>query len=359
MASVVTPGVGKMHPYMEHLRSLAFVESAEVKPSNDSVRDHTLEIVVKRRKHKFEVGLLRTHLSMPEVERWIGRAKMEGRKRPLLLLAPYVSRPMGARLREAGVQYIDQAGNMHLALSETPNSKNSFVAFVEGKRASPIARSDAAWRAPGYQVLFALLVKPELLTASVRTIAAQAGVSTSPVLQVQKKLLQTGIAVDRRGEWQWTPRGQSIARELWLHGYHATLRPHLLIGRYRTRTPLAPEELEIAVERTLHDHQPLRWGGASAAHRLDGYYRGDRTVVHVEETGLTPASLAGTLRMIPDPEGPLLVLRNPGPCALESRDPSTVHPLLVWAELLAEGHDRASEAAERFAQAFLKDSHAY
>jgi hypothetical protein len=49
------------------------------------------------------------------------------------------------------------------------------------------------------------------------------------------------------------------------------------------------------------------------------------------------------------------VLRIPGPCALNSPDSTTVHPLLAWAELLEEVHDRASEAAERFASAFLKE----
>ncbi len=347
-----------VRPYLEQLKTLAFVESAEVKRSASDDEQLTLHVVAKRKTHSFELGLLRTHLSMPEVERWIGKAQSLGRKRPLLLLAPYVSRPMGARLREAGVRYLDQAGNMHFVLGEGAKAKDSFAALVEGKRAPKALRSDAAWRAPGYQVLFALLVKPELLAAPVRTIAAQAGVSTSPVLQIQKKLLQAGIAVARRGEWQWTPRGQSKARELWLHGYNTTLRPHLLIGRYRARTPLAPEQLEKVVEKALHGDGPVRWGGAAAAQRLDGYYRGDRTVVHIANGGLTAASLAGTLRMVPDPEGPLLVLGIPGPCALDSPKPNTVHPLLAWAELLEEGHDRASEAAERLARTFLQDSHA-
>jgi hypothetical protein len=40
--------------------------------------------------------------------------------------------PMGERLRQAGVQYVDQAGNMHVQLSSAPTAKGSLVAFVEG-----------------------------------------------------------------------------------------------------------------------------------------------------------------------------------------------------------------------------------
>ena len=39
------------------------------------------------------------------------------------------------------------------------------MALVEGKRPSPVNRADAAWRAPSYQVLLALLVQPGLLAA--------------------------------------------------------------------------------------------------------------------------------------------------------------------------------------------------
>ncbi len=224
---------------------------------------------------------------------------------------------------------------------------------MEGKSPAAASLRDGAWRAPSYQVLLAFLIQPALLGASVRAIAAKAGVSTSPVLQVQKKLVQQGFAFERRGERQWTPRGWTDARDFWLHGYHSTLRPHLRIGGFRARAALAATELEKAIDGALRGRYEMRWGGAAAADRLDPYYRGDRTVVHVDGKGLTVASLTSTLRMIPDADGPVIVLRVPGPCAMESPDPTTVHPLIAWAELLEEGHDRASEAAERILNKFL------
>ncbi|MFM2421408.1 MAG: hypothetical protein RL385_6131, partial [Pseudomonadota bacterium] len=39
---------------------------------------------------------------------------------------------MGERLRQAGVQYVDQAGDMHVQLSSAPTAKGSLVAFVKG-----------------------------------------------------------------------------------------------------------------------------------------------------------------------------------------------------------------------------------
>ena len=47
------------------------------------------------------------------------------------------------------------------------------------------------------------------------------------------------------------------------------------------------------------------------------------------------------------------MVRSPGALAFRSPHPETVHPLLVYADLLAEGHDRAREAAAELSARFL------
>jgi hypothetical protein len=49
--------------------------------------------------------------------------------------------------------------------------------------------------------------------------------------------------------------------------------------------------------------------------------------------------------MIADHNGRILIARQPCPVAFESPNDTTVHPLLVYADLLAERNDRATEAA--------------
>src|SRR4051812_11192609 len=78
--------------YLDHLKALPFVERAAVRsPADREGRGVTVDVTARRKKHTFQVGVLRTHLSMAEVERWIGKAKSPEQKRPLLLLAPFVS----------------------------------------------------------------------------------------------------------------------------------------------------------------------------------------------------------------------------------------------------------------------------
>src|SRR5262245_1723517 len=100
---------------------------------------------------------------------------------------------------------------------------------------------------------------------------------------------------------------------------------------------------------TLDRRVDWRWGGGAAAQRLTRYYRGEKTVVHVAEA---PLDLPKLLRAAPDRNGPLTILRVPGPVALKGATAHTVHPLLVYSELLADGSERAIDASERIAERF-------
>jgi hypothetical protein len=357
-----------VQPYLVQLRALPFVKRAK------AVRDEAETVVAIEASaglQSFTVAHVRSHLGKNDVELWAGRARKRSTARPILLVAPYVSGPMGARLREAGIRYVDAVGNVFLTIDGPQGVQH--MALVEGRTPARPQAAERAWRAPGYQVLFALLVRPSLLEAAVREVATMAEVSTSPVLQVRDKLIELGFAVKRKNGLAWTTGALPKARELWLRGYATTLRPSLLLQRYRPRQRMDIPTLEQEIEARLQERYTWRWGGAAAAFRLDRHYRGETTVVHIDAPRTSTQELTATLRMIPDPAGSVVVLRRPGtlafdlgPAALrlpllaeapgaltQVVQPYTVHPLLAWAELLEEGNDRASEAAAELAAQLL------
>jgi hypothetical protein len=86
--------------------------------------------------------------------------------------------------------------------------------------------------------------------------------------------------------------------------------------------------------------------------RLTGHYRGDETVLYVRDP---PPDLWNRLRLVRDTSGPLTLRHAPGRPAFDSPDTSCVHPLLAYADLVAEGHDRAREAAGELYARFLVD----
>ena len=66
------------------------------------------------------------------------------------------------------------------------------------------------------------------------------------------------------------------------------------------------------------------------------------------------ADLARRLRVLAAPDGPLILMRTPGPMALVGPKPRTVAPLLVYAELLQGGEKRAIEAAAEVRRKYLE-----
>ncbi|TFG88264.1 MAG: hypothetical protein E4H17_02625 [Gemmatimonadales bacterium] len=93
------------------------------------------------------------------------------------------------------------------------------------------------------------------------------------------------------------------------------------------------------------------WGGATAAFRLTGHYRGEQTVLHMDHR---PADLAQRLQLLPARTGEIAILGTPGFFAYQGATPRTVHPLLVYAELFAGHDDRAREAAAEVRDRFLR-----
>ena len=93
------------------------------------------------------------------------------------------------------------------------------------------------------------------------------------------------------------------------------------------------------------------FGGGAAAYRLSGYYRGPDTVVHLQPPDF---DIAKKLRALGADDGPLILLRAPGPIAFEGVKSHTVAPLLVYTELLFAGDKRAREAAVEIERKYLR-----
>jgi hypothetical protein len=359
--------------FVARLREVPFVRKVRLAGQDKSA---TLTVESLQASQVFTYAVTRSNLTKSEADVWAGRVRTKQLKQPFLLMTPYVSEPMGARLREAGIQYVDAVGNASLSIEGANGPQH--VALIQGHVPPRALAAERAWRAASHQVLFTLLVRPSLLRSPVREVATRAEVSTSPVLQVRDKLVQMGMAVEAGRQLRWTPGGIENARAFWLRGYQTTLRPQLMIQRFRARPGMGVPDIEAEIEARLERELSWRWGGAAAAWRLDSYYRGDVTVVHVHAPQLSAHELGARLRMLPDPKGPIVFMQRPGavafdrgaarvvlpaleeqpkPAIVHTLQPATVHPLLAWAELLEEGHDRAAEAAAELAAHFLDGNH--
>ncbi len=337
-----------LETYLAHLRRLAFVRKADIRfKQNEGVdvgTDGLLRLQTSQSTHLFDLEFKRAHVTYAVVQAIMARHKDErgGKKRKhLMLFAPHIGRPLGEYLAAHEVNYVDEAGNCFLKIGR------SFLAHIEGR--SPVRRSAVGrgFGMPGHLVLFAVLARPDLLNEPIRRLAEAAGVSKTAVENVLARLTEEGLIV--RAQERRHLQNKEVLLDRWLNGFSTLVRPRLLIGQYRTQDP-DPSSLEERIEKALSDSIRWAWGGGAAAARLVGHYRGRRTALHISD--LSP-EIVRSLRGLPAKEGDLELLRTMGRIMWEGSAPRTIHPLMVYTELLTEHSDRARETAEMIRKRYL------
>ena len=330
-------------PYLESLLSLPFLSKAtfQAEPQRMGSRgDATLELTTPRGRRRLLIEEKSSHLSQALVSDLIARAPSHATT-PLILFAPYVSPAMGALLVSHGINFVDRAGNCHLDLG------GRYVAHVEGRKLRQSSDAPGGIRAPGFRLIFALLVEPNLVNATAREMARASGVSLGTASNVLRRLEHDRIVVRTKSKHHLVRRDDLVER--WIAGYAETLRPQLFAGRFQTPDK-DPPSLEERVSAILGQAETWAWGGATAAYRLTKHYRSDETFLHVEGT---PSDLPRRLKALPHRAGRLVLLGVPGPLAFRGKAPHTVHPLLIYTELVLTGSDRAREAASEVRERFL------
>ena len=327
---------------LEHLRALTFVRRATFSIAKKAEIDATIKIETPSGQRTLPCALKRGTLGSSSAQVLVHFA----RRRPgLMVFASSIGSALGDFFEQSGINFVDVAGNCHVRLGER------YLARIQGRKADEKPRTDRGLRAPAYRALFALLAKPDLVQAPSRTIAADAGVSPQTANDLRHWLVEQGLLLELKSRRDWPSKGHREATALWLAGFSTVLGPELLIGRFRAQER-EPSDLERRIEPVLDAACTWRYGGGAACWRMTRYYRGDRTVLYVEGA---PDDLWKNLRFLRDPTGPIAVMGPPAAAAFESPIQRCVHPLLAYADLLAEGNDRAREAAGEVYTAFLAD----
>lgn len=326
-------------PYVAVIESLPFVVAARLEhPAARS--DHVaLQLDLEDGSHVTLLTELKSsHLPSSIVE--LLRSRWKDDRDRMLLAAPHIGAPLGEALEREGIQFVDQSGNCFIRVD------NRFIARIQGRTAPKTSPRGRAMRAAGYQVLFALLARPELIGASQRDIAAAAGTSKQPVADLLRRLVEERILVRRGREHVWTRGPDATLLERWVAGYESTLRPSLLVGRYRL-----PVREPTEIEGWLEEHvEEARFGGTAGAYRLVGHYRGPLTVAHL---GPPSEPLRRRLKALASEEGELMWMDHIGDVSRMGETEDTVHPLLIYGELATDPDPRAAEVASRVRQRYL------
>lgn len=330
--------------YLDRLRELPFVKAVEVHRSGRPGLHHDVRITLRTPtgRHEMALEIGSSPATRSAAQSFVARA-LRDTARPWLVFSPHVSRPVGDILASNDIGFVDQAGNCHISIGR------DYVAHIEGRRPPPHPRRGRGLGARSYQVLFALLARPELARAPIRSLARAAGVGKTAAADLVTRLREEGLLL--RGKSGHHVVRPEVLMDRWVAGYADKLRPRLLLGRYRS-ADREPRVFESSVEATLGESRDWAWGGATAAYRLTRHYQSATTTLHA---GGPATRMPRELRLLPSKNGPVVILGTPGPLALEGPAPHVAHPLLVYSELVLEGNDRALEAAAEIRSRFLRE----
>jgi len=336
--------------YLEKIRELEFVKdlqfSAEPNPRADKEIDGQLRIRTAKGTFNFVVDQKSSYLDGSLLNAFIARAnhQTEEYQRPIILFARYVPRPSAERLVASRINFLDRVGNMHLTLG------SDYSRTVLGNKEPQLPRESASPGAARIQLLLTFAADPRAGASTVRQLAEASGLSKSRVAKLREELVDEQIL-------KKTHRGYEVLnkkdlQQILLAGYEHTLRPKLLINRFRAPDSTA-EQLLPRFKEALATLS-VKWSltGGPAAYQLQHYYQAPEIPLFVETA---TDQLLRKLRLLPDRNGPITLLRSFGvlPFWKEISGVTVAHPWLIYAELMHSPDSRAHEAAEQLRAEFI------
>ena len=286
-------------------------------------------------------GVTTTTLSavLAQLERFRQHPKL-----PPLLLAPYLTPAVTERLLNERIEFADGAGNTFL------DSPAAYVLVLGNK---PERRpSTTGFTATDLELIYALLVAPNLRRASYRDINAATKVSLGKISSAVNQLEEAGhIYHTKSGALMLRDPAQLLKR--WEFGYLEQLRPKLKPSTWRLGKNVTLEEIFLHVDN-LRD---VLIGGEYAASKITHYLKPVTLTLHVPRGKIKETAVK--LRLPPSKDAAdVTLLERFTPQEENFRDGhaldhfqgtnwNLVHPILVRAELLAQDDPRLRKTADR------------
>ncbi len=263
------------------------------------------------------------------------------------MVCDHVTASQAEILRRNEVAFLDTAGNVSLDLP-------GLHLFVVGKGKPVITEAtdpSRIFHRAGLKVIFAFLADPNLdkspesalVNQTFRSIRLQTDVALGSIGTILGSLVESKYIIEDEGMRFLVNRRQLF--EKWVAAYMDRMRPKLLVQRYRSRGMGWWNNISSLGNGNY-------WGGEVAAAKLTGYLKPELATIY-SRGEVRQFILEADLRQ--DPKGDVEVLKafwGEWPHGVRE---NCVHPLLVYADLMASDIDRNIETAKRVYEQYLRD----
>ncbi|PCJ01111.1 MAG: hypothetical protein COB15_01365 [Flavobacteriales bacterium] len=256
----------------------------------------------------------------------------------LMAMANYITPKAKELLVEKNINFLDRAGNMYLDIPGMliridGNSNNSVIS--ESYKTRAFSKSGGA-------VVFQFLMDPQLVNAPQRTIAKYAGVSLGTIPKVFEGLKKEGFLIRlNKKEFKLVEYEKLLNK--WVGVLNDKILPANFIQNYKPAT--------ISAKMLLIDgyvNGNTQWGGEAAAALLTAYLTPEAYTIFTSNK----EELLKKYKLVPAQNGEIAVYNKFWNHSDSNRD--HVHPVLVYAQLMATGDSRNIETAEMILNADIR-----
>ncbi|SDE04782.1 type IV toxin-antitoxin system AbiEi family antitoxin [Desulfuromonas thiophila] len=264
-----------------------------------------------------------------------------------VLLADYIGDSLAQALMADDLAFFDSAGNGFLQAAPL------YYRCTGQRGARPAPLPNRCTQRAGLKILYQLLRDPTLADAPYRAIAAAAGVALGTVGPVIQDLLAKGLLHGSDGQRQLGDL--EALHQLWEPAFIERLRPRLQVQRCRLNRPWHLGSLPGLIrEQGLTDQVLL--GGELAAACYCPHTQPQQASLHFPATLVLLKPLL-QLRLLPDPDGPIDIVRqfatNQAFARTSAEGVRLSDPLSLRAELLYLGTPPRQALAAQLTRDYL------
>jgi hypothetical protein len=256
----------------------------------------------------------------------------------LLIIANYITPNAKELLKERGINYIDEQGNIWLKFDPV-------YIHIEGipKRKNREQKKNRAFTKAGIKVIFQLLLDNELVNTTYRNIAEKADVALGTIPKVIEGLKEEGFLIKKNKD-QWVITDYTELLNRWQEEYAKRLKPTLFVKRYQ---PI-DKNFHVNWKKLKLQHDTV-WGGEPAADLLTNYLRPEQYILYTQQHG---QDIMKTYRWVPDDEGEIYIYKKFWNTPLNEKNLAPA--LLIYAELMDTKDSRCIETANMIYERFLQ-----
>ncbi|MFN8209257.1 MAG: type IV toxin-antitoxin system AbiEi family antitoxin [Bacteroidales bacterium] len=258
----------------------------------------------------------------------------------LIIIAETIYPNIREQLRARQINYLDTAGNLFICQGE-------LFLYIEGRKTGKPIREPhgRAFNKAGLKFIFHLLTEKDFLAGKYQAMAEKCETGIANIYYIINDLERQDFLCKGPDKTWVLQRREDLLRE-WVRHYEQKLKPAYWMGNYRFQRE---NDMKRWKELDL-DFAQTKWGGEPAADILTNYLDPGVLTLYTREKRL---DLIKKLRILPDDNGNIrmynLILGE------EAAETKTVHPLIIYADLVNTLNPRTDELANMIYNEYLKN----